>query len=133
MADTQQLTDLQLSIMRVLWRRDSTVQEITTELEPERGLAPTTVATVLRRLEKRGLVRHRTVGRQFVFSARVAEDDVRRSMVAELTDGLFDGDPAALVSHLLAEREIAPGDLARVKDLIEAHENRVRKENGHAR
>lgn len=133
MADTQQLTDLQLSIMRVLWRRESTVQDITAALEPERGLSPNTVATLLRRLEKRGLVRHRTMGRQFVFAARVAQADVRRSMVAELTDGLFDGDPAALVSHLLDEREIAPGDLARVKDLIEAHETRARKENGHAR
>jgi BlaI family transcriptional regulator, penicillinase repressor len=132
-SDTHQLTDLQLALMRVLWRGEATVQEITTALEPERRLALTTVATVLRRLERRGLVRHRTEGRQFVYAAKVAEPDVRRSMVAELTDGLFDGNPAALVSHLLTEGDIAPGDLARVKELVAAHERRARKENGNAR
>ena len=39
------------------------------------------------------------------------------------------GHVAALVSHLLTEHDIAPGDLARVKQLIAAHEARARKEN----
>jgi hypothetical protein len=39
-------------------------------------------------------------------------------MVSELTALLFDGSPAALISHLLAEREIAPEDLREVKRLI---------------
>ena len=57
MADLHQLTDLQLAIMRALWQRANTVADITAALEPERSLAPTTVATLLRRLEARGLVR----------------------------------------------------------------------------
>jgi predicted transcriptional regulator len=127
--DIHQLTDLQLAIMRVLWRAAATVQEITAALEPDRQLAPNTIATLLRRLERRGLVRHHAVGRQFVYTARVPEHVVRRSMVADLTEGLFGGNPALLVSHLLTERDIAPGDLARVKDLIAAHERRARKED----
>ena len=133
MADAHQLTDLQLAIMRALWHRAVTVADITAALGPGRRLAPTTVATILRRLEVRGLVRHRTRGRQFVFEATVPEHEVRDSMVGELTDALFGGDPAALVSHLLTEHDIAPGDLARVKQLIVAHEARARKENDDAR
>ena len=133
MADAHQLTDLQLAIMRALWQRATTVADITAALEPERRLAPTTVATLLRRLEARGLVRHRTRGRQFVFEATVPEHEVRDSMVGDLTDALFGGNAAALVSHLLTEHDIAPGDLARVKQLIVAHEARARKENDDAR
>jgi len=43
---------------------------------------------------------------------------VRRSMVSDLTALLFDGSPAALISHLLAEKEIDPHDLDEVKRLI---------------
>ena len=38
----------------------------------------------------------RTQGRQFVYMPTVSEDEVRRSMVGELVDRLFAGDPAAL-------------------------------------
>jgi predicted transcriptional regulator len=131
MPEAHQLTELQLAILRVLWDRGrATVAEITDALSEERGLAQTTIATLLSRLERRGIVAHEARNRQFVYSARVSESDVRHSMVRELTERLFEGDATALVSHLIAEREIGPGDLARVKALIEAHE---KKEARHAR
>jgi hypothetical protein len=43
-------------------------------------------------------------------------------MVSVLAERLFEGDVAALVSHLVNAREIKPGDLARVRQLIEAKE-----------
>jgi BlaI family transcriptional regulator, penicillinase repressor len=121
MSEVHPLTDLQLAVMRVLWQRDeATVVEIWEALRPERGLAQTTVATLLSRLEKRGVVEHRAQSRQFLYRATVSEPEVRRVMVHELTTRLFDGDVAALVSHLLSAREVSAGDLAKVKQLIEA-------------
>jgi len=125
MPDAPHLTDLQSAIMRVLWDRgEATVADIHATLQPERGLALTTIATMLSRLEKRGIVKHRTQSRQYVYYPKVSERDVRRSMVADLTERLFDGDVAELVSHLLNAREMSPGDLERVKDLIASHEAR---------
>ena len=61
MAEPHQLTELQIAIMRILWeRKEATVAEIHAALLDERGLAPTTVATLLSRLEKRGAVKHLT-------------------------------------------------------------------------
>lgn len=117
------LTELQLSLMRVLWDRGRmTVVELTGVLRPDRPLAPTTVATVLSRLEKRGIVGHETQARQFVYYPKVTQPDAERSMVTELTDRLFGGDPAALVSHLLTDQQFSKGDLARVKALLARHE-----------
>jgi predicted transcriptional regulator len=114
------LTDLQLAVMRVLWDRgEANVAEIWEALRPERGLAQTTVATLLSRLDKRGAVTHRREARQFVYRAAVSEPQVRRVMVRELTTRLFAGDVTALVSHLLSGREVSAGDLARVKAMIE--------------
>jgi predicted transcriptional regulator len=120
---TTSLTDLQFAIMRILWERaEATVLEVQTGLRPERDLAQTTIATLLSRLEKRGVVEHRLEGRQFVYRPLVSEQEVRRSMVSELTALLFDGSSAALMSHLLHARDMEPGDLDRVKRMIEEAE-----------
>lgn len=127
MPETYQLTELQMAIMRVLWERgQATVAEIHEALKAERGLALTTVATLLSRLERRGVVSHETRQRQYVYRAIVTEAEVRHSMVHELTERLFDGDIAAMMSHLLTGREISPGDLKRIKAMLE--EQAARKE-----
>ena len=110
------LSDLQIAVMRVLWRRgESSVTDVAAVLADERGLKYTTVATLLTRLEKRGVVRQRRDGRQLAYRALVSEPQVRRSMVADLLGSLFGGDARALVAHLVSEAEIAPGDLQRVR------------------
>ena len=119
MSSTVSLTDLQLAIVRILWERgECTVLEVQEALAPERKLAQTTVATILTRLEKRRIVRHQANGRLFVYKALVTEPQVRRSMVSDLTDLLFDGSPAALITHLLSEKGFDSNDLDEVKRLI---------------
>jgi predicted transcriptional regulator len=122
------LTELQLSLLQSLWRRnEATIQEVQQDLK--RPLAQSTVATLLGRMEKKGLVTHRLEGRQYVYRSLVSEPEMQRTMVAELgslADDLFDGDVAALVSHLLTSRDIGAADLARVKALIEAREREGR-------
>ena len=123
MTSPLELSELQLAVMRVLWqRKKAAVSEVQEALKSERDLALTTVATVLTRLEKAGLVTHRASGRHYLYRPLVSEEEVRRSMVSVLAERLFEGDVAALVSHLVNAREINPGDLARVKQLIEAKE-----------
>jgi BlaI family penicillinase repressor len=123
MGEAQPLTDLQLAILRVLWDRGTaTAAEITEALKESRGLAQQTIATILTRLEKRGIVSHETRQRQYIYSAVLSEPEARRTLLAELTDRVFEGDVAALVSQLLSAREMSPGDLARVKALISSHE-----------
>lgn len=123
MTPVHQLNDLQIEILRVLWRRgEASVGDVQEALRSLRDPATTTVATVLHRMEKKGLVTHRTAGRQFVYRPSVTEQEVRRSIVSEVTDQLFQGDVAAVVNHLLSGREVSSGDLARVKAMIEARQ-----------
>jgi BlaI family transcriptional regulator, penicillinase repressor len=120
MPERHELTELQLSILRLLWERgEVTVAELWEALYAQRGLAQTTVATLVARLQRRGIVARRTRDRQFVYRAMITEADVQHSMVSELTERLFAGDPAALVNHLLSASDMTPGDLARVRRMIE--------------
>lgn len=110
------LSDLQIALMRVLWARgECSTAEVAEVLAQERGIKHTTVATMLTRLEKRGVVALRRDARQVYYVARVSESEVRRSMVSELLGSLFGGDAKALVSHLVNEAEIAPGDLEKLR------------------
>jgi BlaI family penicillinase repressor len=125
MAD-HELTELQITILRHLWEKgEATVAEIWESLHAERGLAQTTVATLLSRLERRGIVTRRAEQRQYIYRAQVTEAEVRRTMVGDLTERLFEGDVTALVNHLLTSREIAPGDLARLRAMIDKAESRT--------
>lgn len=115
------LTDLQLAIVRVLWERgECTVAVTQAALLPERPLAQTTVATILTRLEKRGVVAHRPNGRQFVYRALVTEGDVRISMVRSLTDMLFGGSSAALISHVLHDRGVTEQEFGELQRVVAA-------------
>ena len=108
----QSLGRLQHAIMAIFWSRgEATTAEVHGALLEERGLALTTIATMLRKMEDKGVVLHRVDGRQFVYRAAVSEDQVRRSMVGELVGRLFGGDPKALVAHLVSENEIDPAEL----------------------
>jgi len=115
-----QLSDLQLALMRILWDRGLATAAEVHEALHDRGLAPTTVATLLTRLEKRGLVSHSARGRSFVYRADVSEHEVRRSMLAKLTEFFFAGDPAALVSHLTGGARLDAQQLQEARGLIAA-------------
>jgi BlaI family transcriptional regulator, penicillinase repressor len=119
MPGRHQLTELQLAILRILWDKgEATVQDIWEALHAERGLAQTTVATMLSRLERRGVVTRRAQSRQYHYRAAVTEREVQHSMIGELTERLFDGDVTALVQHLLSAEDVSPGDIAKIRDMI---------------
>lgn len=114
------LGDLQLRIMKVLWERhEATVAEVLDALDDaDASLAYTTIATMLRKMETRGLVAHRAEGRSFIYRARVAAEDVSRSMSNHLVDRLFEGSLFEAVNHLLSSREVSRDELRQLEKLI---------------
>jgi predicted transcriptional regulator len=119
------LGDLQLRIMQVLWDSGpTTVAEVRGKLEGE-PLAYTTVATMLRKMEARQLVRHRAEGRRFVYEAMVDSQEVTRSMAADLVDRLFGGSLADAMSHLLQTHDVSRRELARLEQLIDERMRRT--------
>ena len=98
--------------MGVLWsRREVTASEVHSALLEERGLAVTTIKTMLRKMEERGIVTHRAEGRTFLYRPVITEADVREGMVGEVVRRMFAGDGAALVNHLIEAREIDADEL----------------------
>ncbi len=119
MPQTHKLGDLQLAIVRVLWARGTaSASEVHAALLDERGLALTTIKTMLRKMEDRGIVIHRADGRQFIYRALIAESDVREGMVGDLVQRMFYGNSTALVSHLIEAGEIDADELKDLRALL---------------
>ena len=105
--------------MQVLWeQQESTVSQVLAALSDYGELAYTTVATMLRKMEARGLVGHRAEGRSFIYRPRVAAQDVSRSMADHLVDRLFEGRLLDVVNHLLTTREVSREELRQLERLI---------------
>jgi predicted transcriptional regulator len=118
-AKVHRLGDLQLRIMKVLWaHEEATVGDVLAALGPNADLAYTTIATMLRKMEARGLVKHRAEGRTFVYRAVVAAGEVSRGMVDHVVDRMFEGSLADVVSHLLTTREVSREELRELERLI---------------
>ncbi len=116
MSRSVQPSAVQLEILQVLWARgEALVADVHAALSARRRVAPTTIGTLLKRMERKGFVTHRVDGRQFVYRAKQSEAGTRAAMVDDLTERLFAGDPSALVSHLLDVRRVDPADLARFR------------------
>jgi predicted transcriptional regulator len=119
MSPRHQLGDLQLAIMRLLWARgEASASDVHAALLEERGLAVTTIKTMLRKMDEKGIVKHRVEGRTFIYSAAIAESDVKDGMVGYLVQRLFAGDGAELVNHLIEAGEIDADELDGLRERI---------------
>lgn len=114
------LTDAELRLMEVLWRKGkATVSEVVEELPKKVPLAYSTVLTTLRILENKGYVQHVKDGRAFVYQPLVARGQAQESAVTHLVRHFFEGSPELLMLNLIESKKIDPKELARLKKKIE--------------
>ena len=119
MSPRHHLGDLHLTIMRILWAEgEATASHVHATLLEERGLALTTIKTMLRKMDEKGVVGHRTDGRTFIYRATIEESDVREGMVGDLVQRLFSGDGAELVHHLIDAGEIDAAELDGLRERL---------------
>lgn len=125
------LSGRQLAIMRVLWEhKEATVAEIQGLLDADPPLAYSTVATVLSRMEQKGLVKHRAEDRVFHYQPAVTQDQAGQTLVGEFVERIFEGSPSELVNHLLDSNQVDAKELHRIKKMIQEHEARIKKQSG---
>ena len=125
---SDRLSELQLAVVQALWQMgEGGVSDVQAALEQEgRKLAPTTVATILRRLEAQGWVSHREQGRNFVYRAAKSRERATDKILARITDSLFGGDVPALVSHLLESKKIEKREIEEIRRLLADRERRLK-------
>lgn len=99
------LPELELEVMKVLWRRDAaTVADVQEELKPGRPLAYTTVMTVLDRLARKGAAGRDKQGRGYLYRPAVSEQEVCELAFERLLDDFFSRSPQKLLQYVQERR-----------------------------
>jgi predicted transcriptional regulator len=125
-----QLTPLELEIMKVLWETGpASVQTVQERLPAERDLAYNTVQTMLNVLHRKGRVRRELQGRAFVYEPAISRIQAAGQAVGDLVQRMFDGSAEDLVMNLVETRRLTPETLSRLTALLEesaeeSHEDR---------
>jgi predicted transcriptional regulator len=115
----KRLTDVELELMGLLWRLgEGTVSDVQAALPASRPLAYTSVSTMLRILESKGVVTTRKQGRGHVYVPAIQKSEYEARAVKDVVDRVFEGMPLALVRQLLENVPLSDEDVSELRTLI---------------
>jgi predicted transcriptional regulator len=113
-----QLTKAEEQIMRKLWSlKKATVREVLSEL-PEPKPAYNTVSTIIRILEKKGIVDHEGSGKTFTYFPLLKQEDYKKQSLKELITGYFDGSFSKMASFFAKEEDLSTHEIDELMKLL---------------
>ena len=114
------LTEVELEFMTRLWSLgEGTVRDVLAKLAPERNLAYTSAATILRILEQKGFVASTKKGKTFVYKPLLAKDAYQARSLKNLSEKLFDDTPTMLIARLVDDCDLTEEALEEIRALVE--------------
>ena len=101
--------------------------EATEELSKRRDVARNTVRTTMERLEEKGWITHRVIGRTFVYKATINKEASIGKRIVDVIDGVCGGKPDNLVNALLQYRGLSSAEISRIEKLLDEAKSQGRK------
>jgi len=107
----KQLTKAEEQFMQVLWDlEEGSVKNIIDQL-PEPKPAYNTVSTIIRILESKNFVAHKTKGRGYIYYPLIKRTDYSNQSLQKLVDGYFGGSFKSMVSFFVKKNDVDMNDL----------------------
>jgi predicted transcriptional regulator len=115
------IPDSELDVLKVLWDRgQATVREVLETLRAAgRQWSYATVATLLDRLETKGVITSDRSELAFVYKPTITTHEVRQKRLNSLVDKLYEGEPGLLVLHLLKSHPLDASQAKEVRAVLE--------------
>ena len=121
----QILTQQEWLVREVLWKEPATLMELVRILEQDPpGWAKSTTATMIRRMETKGLIAHDTQGRAKVFRAAIDKQAAALAETRSLLDRAFSGSLGLLVNTMVREQGISKEELQELYDILKQAEGK---------
>ncbi|OFZ81366.1 MAG: transcriptional regulator [Bdellovibrionales bacterium RIFOXYD1_FULL_55_31] len=119
------LTDVELELMNILWSiGEGSVADVLEHLSTGRDLAYTSVSTILRILEQKGVLKARKEGRGHIYIPVLKKTDYEAKAVKHVVEKVFEGTPVALVRQLLNSVQLDKGEIEELKKLLSKSEDK---------
>ena len=121
------LTDLENEVMRVVWDRGPcSVEAVYDVVSRNRDLKETTIRTLLRRLEQKGYLGHKSEGRAYLYTATEAPRSLAARAVRQIIDRFCQGSVEELVSGMVESKALSKDELTRLEDFVREQRKRSR-------
>jgi len=108
---TMQLTRAEEQIMQILWDLEEGLVKDVRDQFADPKPARNTVSTVVRILEKKGFVDHKSYGNVHLYFPVVTKDEYSRSQLFGLLEGYFDNSFPTMASFFAREKDLTVADL----------------------
>ncbi|MEZ4874280.1 MAG: BlaI/MecI/CopY family transcriptional regulator [Flavobacteriaceae bacterium] len=115
-----QLSNAEEQLMQFLWKQKKAFMKDLIEAYPEPKPAQTTVATLLKRMQDKGFVDYKQVGRSREYMPLVKKGDYFGKQVKGMIQNFFNNDAAQFASFFTQETNLTKAQLEDLKKLIEA-------------
>ena len=114
------LTETELELMQIIWRlEEATVKQVMHELPKDRQLAYTSVSTIIRILEKKGVLKSRKgVGNSYIYTPQIEKQEYKQKTLGHLLKSVFSGTPSTLIKTLVDTTEMTRADLEDINKII---------------
>lgn len=108
---------------------EATVQEIRKSLEPVRKLEPSSIMTLLKRLESRKLVSKRKAdtGKAFLFKTTAKSNSACRDLLKDLFNSVFAGDTMAFMHSFFETRKPTEDEIEQLQELLDNLKSKKKK------
>lgn len=113
------LTEVELEFMTLLWEHGKgSVRDVLANMAPDRNLAYTSAATILRILEQKNFVTSEKNGKILIYQPILTKDVYQSRLLKNLSAKLFDNTPAALVARLVDDEDLSQDALEEIRALL---------------
>lgn len=121
-------SEREMDILKVLWNLgEGSVREVHERLCPNGECAFNTVQTLLRIMEDKGLVTHRTAGRTFIYRPLFSREQASSNFLNRVFNGALD----QFVLSMLQNEDVSPQELKELEQLIaRTRRQRQKKQQG---
>ena len=114
------LSEGQREVMEIVWDQgEVSVFEVRAILNERREVARNTVRTTLERMEEKGWVTHRVIGRTYFYSALIPREVSLGERVVDMIDKACGGSPERLMSALMEYRGLSEDEALRIREMLD--------------
>jgi BlaI family penicillinase repressor len=120
----KEITKAQEDILKALWEINEGAVGDVLDILPEPKPAYNTIATVIKVLEKKEYVTHKTYGKTNVYFPLITKKDYAQSVLKDTAMGFFNGSLNQMVSFFVKNKDLSINELEELKNIIEKEINK---------
>ena len=118
------LTNNEEQVMRIIWKLDKALVRAVLNEFPEPRPPYTTLASIIRQLENKGYLDHKTYGNTHEYFPVISKKAYQHRSFNQLVKNYFDGSAKKVLSFMVKEEKLTEKDIQELEKIVENFKNK---------